>query len=172
MRKFLSIIFLFSACSTILHGCDSGSAPAGEDSNTDTGTTSSPDLYVENTGGYRQFRIPAVVLTSDGTLLAFAEGRKYSGSDTGNIDLVLRRSTDGGQTWNPMQVIWDDGDNTCGNPAPVVDPETGRILLPGLGVYQPSIDFCLDLLNAGRWIHMFSQVIFDYWVLAMASSVF
>ena len=129
MRKFLSIIFLFSVCSTILHGCDSRSAPAGEDSNTDTGNTSSPDLYVENTGGYRQFRIPAVALTSDGTLLAFAEGRKYSGSDTGNIDLVLRRSTDGGQTWNPMQVIWDDGDNTCGNPAPVVDPETGRIHL-------------------------------------------
>ena len=74
MRKFLSIIFLFSVCSTILHGCDSGSAPAGEDSNTDTGNTSSPDLYVENTGGYRQFRIPAVVLTSDGTLLALGRG--------------------------------------------------------------------------------------------------
>ncbi|KAL5966653.1 hypothetical protein TSMEX_005618 [Taenia solium] len=39
----------------------------------------------------------------------------------------------------------------------VRDPETGNILLPGLGVCQPSMEFCLDLLNAGHWIHLFSQ---------------
>jgi sialidase-1 len=42
---------------------------------------------------------------------------------------VLRRSFDGGRTWEPMQVVWDDADNTCGNPCPVVDPETGTIWL-------------------------------------------
>ncbi|VDM16648.1 unnamed protein product [Hydatigera taeniaeformis] len=39
----------------------------------------------------------------------------------------------------------------------VRDPETGDILLPGLGVCQPSMEFCLELLNAGQWIHSFSQ---------------
>ena len=42
----------------------------------------------------------------------------------------------------------------------VRDSETGRVLHPGLGVYQPSVDFCIDLLNAGKWIHMFPQVVF------------
>lgn len=77
--------------------------------------------------GYEYFRIPAVVTATDGTVLVFAEGRHDSGADYGNIDLVLRRSQDGGQTWGPLQVVWDDGANTCGNPTPVVDRDTGRI---------------------------------------------
>src|SRR5690606_3877854 len=64
-----------------------------------------------------------------GTLLAFAEGRKGGCSDTGDIDLLLKRSFDGGKTWGKLQVVWDDGENTCGNPAPVVDRETGQIFL-------------------------------------------
>jgi sialidase-1 len=48
---------------------------------------------------------------------------------TGNIDIVLRRSTDGGQTWMPLQVVADDGPNTLGNPCPVVDRSTGIIWL-------------------------------------------
>jgi len=79
--------------------------------------------------GYRCFRIPAIVATARGTLLAFAEGRKLGCSDTGDIDLVVKRSTDGGRTWGPLQVVWDDGENTCGNPAPVVDRATGRVWL-------------------------------------------
>jgi sialidase-1 len=62
-------------------------------------------------------------------LLAFCEGRMAGRSDTGNIDLLLRRSTDGGKTWSPTQVVWDDEGNTCGNPCPVVDQKTGAILL-------------------------------------------
>ncbi|GAA3849963.1 exo-alpha-sialidase [Streptomyces coacervatus] len=79
--------------------------------------------------GYACFRIPAVVKTADGTLLAFAEGRVHNCGDAGDIDIVLKRSTDGGRTWGPLQVVTDGGGDTHGNPAPVVDRETGRILL-------------------------------------------
>jgi len=79
--------------------------------------------------GYSCFRIPAIIRTKSGTLLAFAEGRKNDCADEGNIDLVLKRSTDNGKTWGPLSVVWSDGDNTCGNPAPIVDQNTGRIHL-------------------------------------------
>jgi len=78
---------------------------------------------------YHTFRIPSLIQAPDGTILAFAEGRKSSSSDTGNIDLVLRRSFDGGITWQPLQVVWNDGSNTCGNPVPVVDESNSRVWL-------------------------------------------
>lgn len=80
--------------------------------------------------GYHSFRIPALIVSPKGTLLAFAEGRKNSLSDSGNIDLVLKRSTDQGKTWSQLSILWNDGEHTCGNPCPVVDQTTGRIWLP------------------------------------------
>ncbi|HLR31428.1 MAG TPA: sialidase family protein [Fodinibius sp.] len=85
-------------------------------------------LWEEGEGNYESYRIPSIIVTTNGTLLAFAEGRKEPG-DTGDIDLLLRRSFDNGKTWTDPQVVWDDGGNTCGNPNPVVDHETGRIFL-------------------------------------------
>ncbi|WP_409234313.1 exo-alpha-sialidase [Streptomyces sp. PA5.6] len=79
--------------------------------------------------GYACYRIPAVVRTTKGTLLAFAEGRVNDCGDAGDIDLVLKRSHDGGRTWGPLQVINEGDGDTHGNPAPVVDRETGRVLL-------------------------------------------
>lgn len=79
--------------------------------------------------GYACFRIPAIVKSKDGTLLAFAEGRVLNCGDAADIDIVLKRSTDGGRTWGPLQVVNDGAGNTHGNPAPMVDRETGRILL-------------------------------------------
>lgn len=86
-------------------------------------------LYKAGDNGYKCFRIPAIVTTVKGTLLAFAEARRNHCGDADDIDLVVRRSEDGGMTWSPMILVWDDGGNTCGNPAPVVDARTGRILL-------------------------------------------
>jgi sialidase-1 len=86
-------------------------------------------LFEGKTNGYNTFRIPAIISTIKGTLLAFAEGRKNTSSDTGDIDLVMKRSEDNGQTWSDLEVIWDDGGNVCGNPAPVQDRVTGRIYL-------------------------------------------
>ncbi|MEV5876683.1 sialidase family protein [Streptomyces sp. NPDC052101] len=78
--------------------------------------------------GYAVFRIPAVVVTGTGTLLAFCEGRVDSAADHGHIDIVLKRSVDGGRTWGPLQVAASNGEDLAGNPAPVV-LDTGRILL-------------------------------------------
>jgi sialidase-1 len=86
-------------------------------------------LFESGTSGYNTFRIPAIVTTPKGTLLAFAEGRKNTSSDTGDIDLVMKRSEDNGITWSDLSLIWDDGLNVCGNPAPVVDKTTGIIYL-------------------------------------------
>lgn len=86
-------------------------------------------IFQSGTEGYDTFRIPALIVSSNGTLLAFAEGRKNSQSDAGDIDLVLKRSQDNGATWSDLQIIRDDEENTCGNPAPVVDKATGTIFL-------------------------------------------
>jgi sialidase-1 len=85
------------------------------------------DVFVAGQDGYHTYRIPSVLTTPKGTILAFCEGRKSGRSDSGDIDLVLRRSSDGGSTWGPLQVVWDDGANTCGNPCLVIDRDTGVI---------------------------------------------
>ena len=79
--------------------------------------------------GYHTFRIPALAVTAKGTVLAVCEGRKNSWGDSGDIDLVMKRSTDGGRTWSGLKVIWDDATNCCGNPCLVVDTATGAVFL-------------------------------------------
>lgn len=86
-------------------------------------------LFQRNDAGYSCFRIPAMVLTQNGSLLVFAEGRKNGCSDTGDIDLVMRRSIDGGKTWSPLMVVRDNGTNVSGNPVPILDRTNGRIVL-------------------------------------------
>ncbi|WP_083460336.1 sialidase family protein [Jiangella muralis] len=86
-------------------------------------------VFESGTEGYDTFRIPAIVRSEAGTLLAFAEGRVGGGGDTGDIDLVLRRSHDNGRTWGPLQVVGDNGANVFGNPTPVVDPASGDVVL-------------------------------------------
>jgi sialidase-1 len=87
------------------------------------------DIFVSGQDGYHTFRIPALVTSKSGVLLAFCEGRKNSSSDAGDIDLVLKRSADNGETWGKMQLVWDDGPSTIGNPCAVVDRDTGTVWL-------------------------------------------
>lgn len=87
------------------------------------------DLFLSGQGSYHGYRIPALAVTARGTVLAFCEGRRYGLSDSGDIDILLRRSTDGGLTWGTPQVVVDMGPDTAGNPAPVVDQSTGTIWL-------------------------------------------
>ncbi|NLE36843.1 MAG: PEP-CTERM sorting domain-containing protein [Pirellulaceae bacterium] len=86
-------------------------------------------VFTSGQEGYAYYRIPSIVQAADGTLLAFAEGRKNDRDDSGDIDLVLRRSFDNGVSWDSMQVIWSNGQGVAGNPCPVVDQTTGKILL-------------------------------------------
>lgn len=78
-------------------------------------------------GGVHTYRIPALLVSQKQTLLAFAEARRTGGSDTTDIDTVVRRSLDNGKTWGPEIVVFDEGENVAGNPCPVVDQSTGRI---------------------------------------------
>lgn len=86
-------------------------------------------VFTRGENEFHTYRIPAIVQAKDGTLLAFAEARKNGRGDSGDIDLVLKRSTDGGTKWSSIITVWDDGENVCGNPCPIVDRETGRIIL-------------------------------------------
>jgi sialidase-1 len=103
------------------------------------------DLFEAGKGGYALYRIPGLVVTGKGTLLAFCEARKSGRGDWGTIDILLRRSTDGGKTWSaPRKVARVDGphrknpaalaqklaspeDVTYNNPVPVVDRKTGAV---------------------------------------------
>lgn len=88
------------------------------------------DLYTTGEAGYKRHRIPALVLSTCGTVLAFAEARRHTGADDDEIDIVLKRSFDGGTSWEPRQTVVSDGDRTCGNPCPAIDMQTGTIVLP------------------------------------------
>lgn len=116
-------LVLVTACTYLASSSCAVSSGAGDVPLTMT------DVFVSGEGGYHTYRIPSVVVTKAGTVLAFCEGRKNSRSDAGDIDLLLRRSTNRGRTWSDPQVIWDDAANTCGNPCAVVDRETGVIWL-------------------------------------------
>ncbi len=86
-------------------------------------------VFVSGQDGYHSYRIPSLIVSPKGALLAFCEGRKNGISDAGAIHLLLKRSLDGGKTWQKPQIVWADGDNTCGNPCPVIDRDTGTIWL-------------------------------------------
>lgn len=86
-------------------------------------------VYGAKEGGYFTHRIPALIATRKGTLLAFCEARRGSGSDSAPTDVLLRRSSNDGKTWTAAQVVAHFPDATVGNPAPVEDRKTGTIWL-------------------------------------------
>ncbi|MBI9019159.1 MAG: exo-alpha-sialidase [Phycisphaerae bacterium] len=91
------------------------------------------DVFVGGTEGYNTYRIPVIMQTMQGTILAFCEGRKNNSADHGDIDLVMKRSTDGGKTFSALTMIYEEGDTaniTIGNPCPVQDKSNGRIWMP------------------------------------------
>lgn len=79
-------------------------------------------IVFEPGGEYASMRIPALVLTQQGTLLAFCEGRISTSSDWADMDMLLRRSTDGGKTWEPAIVVAPrQGGMPTSNATPIVD---------------------------------------------------
>ena len=100
-----------------------------------------PALFEAEIGGYAHYRIPAVVVTQEGSVLVFTEARVNPGGDWGPIDILMRRSTDGGATFdeprkivqvegeiqqNPVALAQDlakPGEVTYNNFAPIVDDD-------------------------------------------------
>lgn len=119
------------------------------------------NVWTAGDDGYAGYRIPAIETAADGTLLAFAEARKYNLADPGGkgqeIDLVLKRSHDGGATWSAQKVVEHSGDYWCSsNPATLLDRTTGRVWVfylrckPGRGTShaRPGTD---DAANLARY---------------------
>ncbi|MBT8306563.1 MAG: glycoside hydrolase [Maribacter sp.] len=92
----------------------------------DPSTVSTP--FYSGLNGYFSYRIPTLI-QSKKALLAFAEGRKNSTSDFGNIDVVYRRSTNNGKTWEPIKILVDEDTIAVQNPVPIYVKEQNKIVL-------------------------------------------
>jgi len=109
-------------------------------------TSFTTTVFQHLTNGYQMYRIPALLTTVKGTLLAFCEARKLASSgDSGDIDVVFKRSTNGGSTWSDQQIVFNDGSNTCGNPTLVQDRNTNTIWL--LMSHNPGQDVESAIIN-------------------------
>jgi len=100
------------------------------------------EVFPTKMAGIALYRIPGLVVTPKGTVLAYCEARRNTGADWGEIEVHLRRSTDGGKTWAPPQNIAHRGprlegnphkktggehEQTVNNPVAIVDRTTGAI---------------------------------------------
>lgn len=91
-------------------------------------------VFISGTEGHKSYRIPAIISLPNNDLLAFCEGRVHGSGDFGDINIVMKRSSNQGKTWDELKTIVDVDSLQAGNPAPVVDltdPEypNGRIFL-------------------------------------------
>lgn len=91
-------------------------------------------VFKSGEDGYASYRIPAIIQSRQGELIAFCEGRVNDSDDFGNIDIVYKISKDGGKTWGALKVAADYDKLQAGNAAPVtdlLDPQypKGRIFL-------------------------------------------
>ena len=102
--------------------------PSTPDTPGDPASNVKSTIFKQNTDGHKIYRIPAIVRSAKGTLLCFAEGRTNGPDDNGDIDMVVKRSTDGGKTWGSLILIDDAGTDRYGNPVPIA-LGNGRIVL-------------------------------------------
>ncbi|WP_165070357.1 sialidase family protein [Paludisphaera rhizosphaerae] len=86
------------------------------------------DVFSPKADGFASIRIPSVVVGKNGTVLAFAEGRADD-ADQAKNRIILKRSKDGGRTWEKAKVIAEDGDKALNNPCAAVERESGLVLL-------------------------------------------
>jgi sialidase-1 len=83
--------------------------------------TKETTVFQNGDDGYLCYRIPAIVKAPNGDLLAFCEARRLNCSDHGDVRIVMKRSSDNGDTWSKLEIVAENGNNQAGNPAPVFD---------------------------------------------------
>jgi sialidase-1 len=85
-------------------------------------------LYEATVDGYAQYRIPGVVVTGNGTIITYMEARKTT-SDLADIDIYMRRSTDGGNTWQSRVKLVDgvSTGNTINNPVMIAEKNSSTV---------------------------------------------
>src|SRR5260370_23819450 len=76
-------------------------------------------LFEGGAGGYKIYRIPGIVVTRKGVVVAYTEARKTGSGDWDSIDVLMRRSTDGGDTFSPQRVIAQAPDKVERNPVAI-----------------------------------------------------
>jgi sialidase-1 len=91
----------------------------------------SQDLFVAGENNVFEYRIPSLITTNSGTLIAVCDARVDKPGDApNNIDLVMKKSYDGGKTWSRSEVIVDFPENDAGaDPSMVINRQTGTIWL-------------------------------------------
>lgn len=89
------------------------------------------EVFVAGQDGVLEYRIPALVTSTRGTLIAACDARRdRSGDPPNNIDSVIKRSTDGGRTWGALQVVADfPGTEAAADPCLLTDRVTGTVWL-------------------------------------------
>jgi sialidase-1 len=88
----------------------------------------STNLWNSGVGGYATYRVPGIVVTKRGTVLAYCGGRKdLSKGDWSPADVLLRRSTDGGHTWTPSRMIAGNGKDLTDNVIAIADQQAGVV---------------------------------------------
>jgi sialidase-1 len=87
------------------------------------------DLFQAGQAGYVTYRIPALATTRKGTILAACSARRDGFGDWADIDVMFRRSTDGGETWSAPVVLADSGNSVVDNATFIIDPHSDQIYL-------------------------------------------
>jgi sialidase-1 len=111
--------------------------PASHPGHEDVPVFDSVNLWNARDGGYETYRIPGIVVTKHGVVLAYSSARTGT-SDWADIDIVLRRSLDGGRTWSPSRVLAGDKKGVTDNPVAIPDAQTGSVHF----LYQHNYERC------------------------------
>ncbi len=148
--------------------CETIEADAGIVKNTNSEATEGLRLGValrkHGDDNVDTYRIPGLTTTNNGTLLAIYDARHETSRDLqGNIDIGLNRSTDGGQTWEPMQIVLDRGTwgglpekfNGISDACILVDKNTNNIFIAGLWMHG-----VID--SNGKWVEELTEASSDW----------
>jgi sialidase-1 len=118
------------------------------------------DLFEAGKGGHKLYRIPGLVVTARGTVLAYCEARKYTGLDWDDIEILLRRSTDGGTTWSEPQALPRPDGKLPRNPLALANPELAR-RAPPVREGQIALNNPVAIADRGGAVHFLYCV--DYY---------